>query len=92
MVLAMVVQFSIRCFGRIEREQANCEELGITTWKWPTLTIRSRLWVNGTVLQFDKSTAYDLADYRSEKDRRPHWTATDPLDASPAVSVASRLP
>jgi signal peptidase I len=42
------------------------------------------VWVNGKVVQFDKSTAYDLANYRSEKDRRPYWTAKDPLDASPA--------
>lgn len=41
------------------------------------------LWVNGSVVEFNRSTAFDSRQFRSGAERRPYWTPEDPLDAAP---------
>lgn len=41
------------------------------------------LWVDGKLVSFDQSTEYDGQMLRTSAERRPYWTATDPLDAAP---------
>ncbi len=42
------------------------------------------LWVNGRVVEFDRSAQYDSRKLRpAADDRRPHWAQADPLDAAP---------
>ncbi len=41
------------------------------------------LWVNGSVVSFDRPTSFDSNDLRQGDARRPYWTEADPLDAAP---------
>lgn len=41
------------------------------------------LWINNRLVQFDGSTEFDSQDFRNGVQRRPFWTAKDPLDAAP---------
>ncbi|MCR9294793.1 MAG: signal peptidase I [bacterium] len=47
------------------------------------------LWVNGKPVEFNNSTAYDIRAYRDGRQRRPHWSQEDPLDAAP-LGIAGR--
>lgn len=41
------------------------------------------LWLDGRLVTFDNSTAFDSREVRTGAARRPYWTANDPLDAAP---------
>lgn len=41
------------------------------------------LWIDGSLVQFDKSTTFDSHKVRAAEARRPYWTPEDPLDAAP---------
>ncbi len=41
------------------------------------------LWIDGSLVEFDHSTAFDSHKFRAAEARRPYWTAEDPLDAAP---------
>lgn len=41
------------------------------------------LWVNGSLIQFQNTTAFDPSRYLTAQEQRPHWSESDPLDASP---------
>ena len=43
------------------------------------------VWVNGKVVQFNAPTTFVYDSVRSETQRRPYWTATNPLDAAPVA-------
>ncbi|HBE66790.1 MAG TPA: signal peptidase I [Planctomycetaceae bacterium] len=41
------------------------------------------VWVNGSLIDFDSSTAVDTWKFRSLDQRRPYYSDNDPLDAAP---------
>lgn len=42
------------------------------------------LWINGRVVKFDQAAEFDSRQIRkTPAERRPYWTANDPLDAAP---------
>lgn len=42
------------------------------------------LWINGGVVKFNQAAEFDSRQYRpTPAERRPYWTANDPLDAAP---------
>lgn len=41
------------------------------------------LWVDGSLIEFDRPTEYDSHQFRTAEARRPYWTPSDPLDAAP---------
>ena len=41
------------------------------------------VWVDGSLVKFDRSTAFDSHKFRTADARRPYWTPEDPLDAAP---------
>ncbi len=43
------------------------------------------VWVNGKVVSFDGPTTFSFDSVRNDKERRPFWTPTNPLDAAPVA-------
>ncbi|MGI9471266.1 MAG: signal peptidase I [Rubripirellula sp.] len=43
-----------------------------------------RLWVDGSVIEFDRPTTFDSRLYRSDAEDFPKYKAGDPMDAAPA--------
>ena len=43
------------------------------------------LWVNGKLVKFNQPSTFSLDAIRKETERRPYWTATNPLDAAPVA-------
>ncbi len=66
----LTAETSIRGSGSYRVELANIDDQIV-------------LWVNGKVADFSQPATYDSREFRSQADRRPHWTPEDPLDAAP---------
>ncbi len=49
------------------------------------------LWIDGSLVKFDKPTAFDSHKFRVAEARRPYWTAEDPLDAAPLAIGGERV-
>lgn len=43
------------------------------------------VWANGKVVSFDSPATFNFESIRSDKERRPHWTPDNPLDAAPVA-------
>ena len=47
------------------------------------------VWVNGKLIEFNQPATFSYDSIRTEAQRRPHWTPTNPLDAAP-VAIGSK--
>lgn len=65
-------QTSIRGAGRHRLEIANFDDQIV-------------VWANGKVVSFDTPASFNFESVRNDKQRRPYWTAANPLDAAPVA-------
>ncbi len=49
------------------------------------------VWADGKVVKFDAPTTFNFESLRSDKERRPYWTASNPMDAAPVAIGGSGL-
>jgi signal peptidase I len=43
------------------------------------------LWVDGSLVEFDRPTTFDTRSFRTDANNRPYYSAGDPLDAAPVA-------
>lgn len=43
------------------------------------------VWANGKLVKFDQPSTFNFESFRNDTERRPHWTADNPLDAAPVA-------
>ncbi|WP_197356525.1 signal peptidase I [Aureliella helgolandensis] len=69
--------------GEVLKGQTGVKGPGRYRLEYANVDDQITLWVDGSVVSFDGSSAFDSKRVRTAKDRRPYWTEADPLDAAP---------
>jgi signal peptidase I len=84
----------LQLFGNASELRASSRVRGRGSYRIEFANVDDQLvvWINGRVVDFGVPAEFDSHLFRIGAERRPYWTASDPLDAAPvAVGVQGAL-